>query len=65
MENVELLVQYTQNENNGLKAKIDKNYILSFVLKRRFIEQLMVSLGVTIPLAASKDANSSKVGIRA
>lgn len=63
INHVSALVEYNQNINNGLKAKIDEKLNLAFVLNRRVSNQLMVSLGACLPLT-THIKSASKVGLQ-
>lgn len=46
------LVEYNQNSKNSLKVKLNEKLNMSFVLKRRFTDQVAVSLGASLPITS-------------
>lgn len=58
-----MLAEYNQNHNNGLKVKLNDKLNLAFVLKRRFTDQVAVSLGATMPLSAEIKSHT-RVGLK-
>lgn len=57
------LVEYNQNEKNGLKVKFNDKLWLTAVLKRVFNSQFAASLGLSVPLAGS-GKREAQVGVQ-
>ena len=60
---ISALVEYNQNERNGLKVKINDKLWLTAVLKRVHNSQLAASLGLSVPLAGS-GKREAQVGLQ-